>query len=142
LFRCCNSEESDNHQVTVQKHKLISKAYAKRHQLPTRGRLSISLHSTHEDPIGLNKLLDPHRLGNNDDVDQSRQTHTDGDVSSEWAAALPHLVTRRGALVPPHSSNSVSCVSEDSRRPSCDSAMSEMAIRNLQGSNPALDYKK
>ena len=112
------------------------------------GRLSLSLNSTHEDPIGLNRMLDPHRLCQvGKDVasnTQLNQTNTEGgngdDVSSEWAAALPHLLSRRGGIAPQPSSNSVSCVSEDnSRRPSCDSAMSEMAIRQLHNSNSDLD---
>ncbi len=151
---CCSSESSNN-QVSgsgpaVPKHRLISKAYAKRHQIPLNGRLSLSLNSTHEDPIGLNRMLDPNRLcpvdrdrdaGSNT---QLNHTNTDGghgdEVSSEWAAALPSLLARRGGIVPQPSSNSVSCVSEDnSRRPSCDSMMSEMAIRQLQNSNSDLD---
>lgn len=98
--------------------------------------------------MGLNKLLDPTHLCKNDDIEseQLNNTGTDADeVNSEWAAALPHLLSRRGALVPPHSSNSVSCLSEDSRRPSCDSAMSETAARYLQGSGSNYDrgvYKK
>lgn len=135
----------------MQKHRLISQAFAKRHQLPAKGRLSLSLQSTHDDPMGLNKLLDPTHLCKTEDIEQSQQlnnthTGTDTDINSEWAAALPQLLSRRGALVPPHSSNSVSCVSEDSRRPSCDSAMSEAAARTLQGSGSIYDsrgvYKK
>lgn len=62
------------------------------------------------------------------------QTDPPVNISSEWVANLPHLVTRRGGIIPPHSSNSVSCISDDSRRPSCDSAaMSELAAKNLQG---------
>jgi len=138
--RKCRSDDFDDQQQQpgVAKHKLISKAFAKRHQLPTKGRLSVSLYSTHEDPVGLNKLLDPIQLcvNNGDDRDQSQMhTNTDGhdEISSEWAAGLPRLVARRGGLIPP-SSNSVSYMSEDSRRPSCDSAMSDMAVRVLQSS--------
>lgn len=92
----------------------------------------------------MNKLLDPNHLGRNvEELEQFSQATGDGqEISSEWAAAIPRFVNRRGALVPPHSSNSVSCVSEDSRRPSCDSAMSDqLAIRHLDGSNPDLYYR-
>ncbi|ODN01519.1 Smoothened [Orchesella cincta] len=147
--RRCDSDESDAAQPHMQKHRLISQAFSKRHQLPAKGRLSLSLQSTHDDPMGFNKLLDPTHLCKNGDMEQSQQlnhTGTDADdINSEWAAALPHLLSRRGALVPPHSSNSVSCVSEDSRRPSCDSNMSELAARNLQSSGSIYDrsvYKK
>jgi smoothened protein len=82
------------------------------------GRLSISFHNTHEDPVGLNFDLN---------------SVASQDFSSTWAAALPKLVTRRGALVGGSvSSNrrnstdsqysfSLRRVSVESRRNSCDS---------------------
>ncbi|CAG7784874.1 unnamed protein product, partial [Allacma fusca] len=136
IRRCCcrRSDRSlDQQQHAVAKHKLISQAFAKRHQLNLKGRLSLSLHSTHEDPVGLNKMLDPNHLCQ--EIDTEMQTHNNTDareeISSEWAAAIPSLCNRRDAIIPPHSSNSVSCVSaDDSRRPSCDSAMSENVGRH------------
>lgn len=154
--RRCDSDEDDymgghqghghhgGHHGQMAKHKLIAQAFNKRHQISAKGRLSLSLRSTHDDPIGLNRLLDPTHLCEKD-LEQSHQLNGgessvnggmggDGDssnINSEWAAALPHLVQRRDAIVPPHSSNSVSCVSEaeTSRRPSCDStAMSEVHV--------------
>ena len=82
------------------------------------GRLSISFHNSHEDPVGLN--LDLNSVASQD-------------FSSTWAAALPKLVMRRCALVGSSvSSNrrnstdsqysfSVRRVSVESRRNSCDS---------------------
>jgi hypothetical protein len=122
--RFCKSDESKSHRP---RHKLITKAYAKRTDFHANGRLELSLNSTYEDPVGLNKLLDPNHLGRNvDDVELhlKQDSQATGDGSSEWAAAIPNLTNRRGAMVPP-SSNSVSCVSEDSRRPSYDSTVSE-----------------
>jgi hypothetical protein len=131
------------------RHQMIAQAYAKRYQIPAKGRLSITLHGANEDPIGLNRLLDPNHLcRNNYDEDESQQQFSQGtdanghEISNEFAVALPNLVTRRGALVIQPSSNSVSYVSEDSRRPSCDSAMSEqIAAKYLQGSMGGLDRK-
>ncbi|KAK7076484.1 hypothetical protein SK128_007506 [Halocaridina rubra] len=73
--------------LRLAKHKVIAQAFAKRHDLNTAGRLSISLHSMHEDPLGINRL--------NFDLNSA----TSGDLSSAWATAIPHLMTRRGALV-------------------------------------------
>lgn len=147
LKTLCKSDETEEHRPHMPKHKLIAKAFAKRNELSAKGRLSLSMYSTHEDPVGLNKLLDPTRLGQNpDDVEQSQQLSqgtVDGqEISSEWAMGLTRFVQRRGALVPPHSSNSCSYVSEDSRRPSVDSATSEqLAAKYLQGSHLGLDHR-
>ncbi|XP_037786917.1 smoothened homolog isoform X1 [Penaeus monodon] len=70
--------------LRLAKHKVIAQAFAKRHDLNNMGRLSISLHSMHDDPIGLNFEMN---------------SMTSGDLSSAWAHAIPHLMTRRGALV-------------------------------------------
>jgi len=87
-------------------------------------------------------MLDPNRLcqvGRDAESNTQLNTERQGEeVSSEWAAALPHLLVRRGGIFPQPSSNSVSYVSEDySRRPSCDSAMSEFG--NRRNSNSDLD---
>ena len=58
-------------------------AFSKRNELQAHGRLSLSFQSAHEDPLGMGWDLDP---------------ETSGDFSSGWAAALPHLVTRRPGL--------------------------------------------
>ncbi|XP_076056128.1 smoothened, frizzled class receptor isoform X2 [Oratosquilla oratoria] len=75
---------SSDEPVRLAKHRVIAHAYAKRNDLNTVGRLSISLHSLHDDPLGLNFDMN---------------SGTSGDLSSAWAAAIPHLMTRRGALV-------------------------------------------
>ena len=70
--------------VKLHKHQLIAQAFAKRAELQANGRLSLTFHSAHEDPLGvLGHEMDP---------------ETSGDFSSGWAAALPHLVQRRGGL--------------------------------------------
>lgn len=88
------------------------------------GRLSITFHNTHTDPVGLNFELNS--IGSND-------------LSSTWAAALPKLVNRRGALtgaatgsvssqrrnsMDSEISFSVRRVSVESRRNSVDSQLS------------------
>ncbi|XP_049856044.1 smoothened homolog [Schistocerca gregaria] len=70
--------------VRLKKHKVIAQAFAKRKALNNDGRLSLSFHSTHEDPVGLN--FDVNSMASQD-------------LSSTWAAALPKLMTRRGALI-------------------------------------------
>ena len=52
------------------------------HTVQAHGRLSLSFHSCHEDPLGLAGVLDP-------------EPDTSADFSSGWAAALPHLIQRR-----------------------------------------------
>lgn len=88
------------------------------------GRLSITFHNTHTDPVGLN--FDLNSVASND-------------LSSTWAAALPKLVNRRGALtgaatgsvssqrrnsMDSEISFSVRRVSVESRRNSVDSQLS------------------
>ncbi|XP_043253743.1 protein smoothened [Colletes gigas] len=76
----CETEEP----IRLKKHKVIAQAFAKRKMFNNAGRLSISFHNTHEDPVGLNFDLN---------------SVASQDFSSTWAAALPKLVTRRCALV-------------------------------------------
>ncbi|XP_014469047.1 PREDICTED: protein smoothened-like isoform X5 [Dinoponera quadriceps] len=116
----CETEEP----IRLKKHKVIAQAFAKRKTFNNAGRLSISFHNTHEDPVGLNFELN---------------SVASQDFSSTWAAALPKLVTRRGALVgsttgsvSSNRRNSVDseisysfrCVSMESRRDSLDSQIS------------------
>ncbi|XP_053643135.2 protein smoothened isoform X2 [Cherax quadricarinatus] len=70
--------------LRLARHRVIAQAFAKRHDLNTAGRLSISLHSIHDDPLGLNFDMN---------------SAASGDLSSAWATAIPYLMTRRGALV-------------------------------------------
>ncbi|KAJ8680193.1 hypothetical protein QAD02_015980 [Eretmocerus hayati] len=114
--RSCSSEAEEP--VKLKKHKVIAQAFAKRKMFNNADRLSLSFHNTHQGPVGLN--FDLNSVGSQD-------------FSSTWAAALPKLVTRRGALVGGSvSSNSrnstdsqysfsVRRVSLESRRNSCDS---------------------
>ena len=81
-FRTFNCETEEP--IRLKKHKVIAQAFAKRKTFNNAGRLSISFHNTHEDPVGLNFDLN---------------SVASQDFSSTWAAALPKLVTRRGALV-------------------------------------------
>lgn len=69
--------------IRLKKHKVIAQAFAKRKTFNNAGRLSISFHNTHDDPVGLNFHLN---------------SAASQDFSSTWAAALPTLVTRRGAI--------------------------------------------
>lgn len=103
---------------------MIAQAFAKRKMLYHAGRLSITFHNTHTDPVGLN--FDLNSVASND-------------LSSTWAAALPKLVNRRGALtgaatgsvssqrrnsMDSEISFSVRRVSVESRRNSVDSQLS------------------
>ena len=71
--------------VKLHKHELIAQAFAKRAELQANGRLSLSFHSQHEDPLGMEGVLEA-------------DPETSGDFSSGWAAALPHLIQRRPGL--------------------------------------------
>ncbi|KAK0179934.1 hypothetical protein PV327_005631 [Microctonus hyperodae] len=99
----CEREEP----MKLKKHKVIAQAFAKRKTLNHAGRLSISFHNTHEDPVGLNFDL----------------SSVSQDFSSTWAAALPIFVTRRGALV---GGNAASISSN--RRNSADSQLSVQSL--------------
>ncbi|XP_066992573.2 protein smoothened isoform X2 [Anabrus simplex] len=126
--------------VRLKKHKVIAQAFAKRKNFNSAGRLSISFHSSHEDPVGLNF----------DMISVASQ-----DLSSTWAAALPKLMTRRGALIDAATgsissqrrnsldseiSYSVRRVSVESRRHSLDSQVSvqiaEVTATRKAGATP------
>lgn len=70
--------------MKLQKHKLIAQAFAKRKEFQEQGRLSISFHNSHTDPVGLNF-----------NIDSTAASH---DFSSTWANNLPRFVNRRCAL--------------------------------------------
>ncbi|XP_055954292.1 protein smoothened isoform X1 [Patella vulgata] len=74
-----------NKPVKLKKHKMIAQAFEKRRDV-NNGRMSISFHSTHDDPLGMKFDLD------------SASSH---DMSSNFAAAMPKLVRRRGGLIHP-----------------------------------------
>ncbi|CAN7999019.1 unnamed protein product, partial [Ixodes hexagonus] len=71
--------------VKLQRHKLIAEAFARRNEL-NRGQGSVSFHSAHDDPVGMN--LDVNSV-------------TSQDLSSTWATALPSFLQRRGAVAGP-----------------------------------------
>ena len=100
--------------VRIRKHKIIAQAFAKRRDLNHMGRLSISIHSEHDDPMGLGHLAD---LNNASDA-------ASADVSSAWAAAIPKFVTRRGAIVGAAGAFGL-------RRSSLDSEISMSAVRRI-----------
>jgi hypothetical protein len=95
--------------VRIQKHKIIAQAFAKRRDLSHMGRMSISIHSTHDDPVGFNIDLN---------------SAASQDVSSAWAAAIPKFVTRRGAIVGAAGAFGL-------RRNSLDSEISLSAVRRI-----------
>lgn len=70
--------------MKLQKHKLIAQAFAKRKEFQDQGRLSISFHNSHTDPVGLNFNID--------------STAASRDFSSTFAHNLPRFVNRRCAL--------------------------------------------
>ncbi|XP_072744512.1 protein smoothened isoform X1 [Anoplolepis gracilipes] len=124
LFVCrIFNRESEDPPMRLSKHKVIAHLFAKRKTFNKVGRLSISFHNTHDDPVGLNFDLN---------------SAASQDFSTTWAAALPKLVTRRGALVGTAGSVSSNrrnsadseisynfrCVSMESRRNSLDSQIS------------------
>lgn len=43
---------SNEEPLRLARHRVIAQAFAKRHDFNTAGRLSISLHSMHDDPLG------------------------------------------------------------------------------------------
>ena len=110
--------------LKLQKHKVIAQAFAKRKEFQNAGRLSISFHNSHTDPVGLKF-----------DMNSAVGSH---DFSSTWANNLPRFVNRRYALTgcPSSSSHghrrnsidsisfSVRHVSVESRRNSNDSQVS------------------
>lgn len=127
LRRIFNRDSDDKTEpIRVSKHKLIAHFFAKRKTFNKAGRLSLSFANVHEDPVGLN-------------FDLNSAASQDYSDFTTWAAALPKLVTRRGALVDGTtgsvSSNrrnsadseisySFRCVSMESRRNSLDSQIS------------------
>ncbi|KAG5887266.1 hypothetical protein JTB14_015703 [Gonioctena quinquepunctata] len=113
----CEVEEP----MKLQKHKIIAQAFAQRKKFNEGGKISIS--ENHTDPVGLHFELN---------------SAASNDLSITWAANLPRLVNRRGAVpnevVYSVSSNNISVDSEvsvslrhvsiESRRNSGDSQVS------------------
>ncbi|XP_011168760.2 protein smoothened isoform X2 [Solenopsis invicta] len=118
------NRESEEPPIRLTKHKLIAHLFASQKTFNKAGRLSISFHNAHADPVGLN--FDLNSAGSQD-------------FSTTWAAALPKLIKRRCAIAGGNtgsvSSNrrnsgdseisySFRCVSMESRRNSLDSQIS------------------
>lgn len=114
----CEIEEP----MKVQKHKIIAEAFAQRKKFNDGGRISIECQN-HTDPVGLHFDLN---------------SAPSNELSTTWAANLPRLVNRRGAVpndlaysissnnqsIDSEMSYSVRHVSIESRRNSGDSQLS------------------
>lgn len=114
----CEIEEP----MKLQKHKIIAEAFAKRKKFNQGGRISIEFQK-HTDPVGLHFDLN---------------SAASNELSTTWAANLPRLVNRRGAVpneatcsissnnqsIDSEMSYSVRHVSIESRRNSGDSQLS------------------
>lgn len=106
--------------LKLQKHKVIAQAFAKRKEFKNQGRLSISFHNSHTDPVGLKF-----------DMNSAGGSH---DFSSTWANNLPRFVNRRYALTGCPSSSSYG-----HRRNSIDSEISysvrHVSVESRRNSN-------
>lgn len=131
--------------MKLQKHKIIAQAFAKRKKLNQDGRISIECQN-HTDPVGLRFDLN---------------SAASNDLSTTWAANLPRLVNRRGAVpnevpcsvssnnhsIDSEMSYSVRHVSIESRRNSGDSQLSVQiaelkATRKVNGRRHRNLYKR
>ncbi|CAH0564156.1 unnamed protein product [Brassicogethes aeneus] len=77
-FNC----EQEEH-IKLQKHKIIAQAFAKRKIFNEGGKISILCHN-HTDPVGLHF--------------EFNSAASTNELSTTWAANLPRLVNRRGAV--------------------------------------------
>lgn len=118
FYRVFNREVEEP--IKLKKHKVIAQAFAKRKTFNNDGRLSISFCNSHEDPVGLNFDL---------------TSVASQPLSSTWAAALPKLVTRRGAVEKLFSSGSVS----SNRRNSVDSEIISFRRVSVESRRNSLD---
>lgn len=71
-----------NEPVRLKRSKMIAKVFAQK-QI-SQGPFSVSFHSTHDDPVGMNFELN---------------SIASQELSSTWAAAFPKFISRRGAIV-------------------------------------------
>jgi smoothened len=94
--------------IKMQKHKVIAQAFAKRKEFQNQGRLSISFHNSHTDPVGLK--FDVNSVAGSQDFSES------------WANNLPQFVNRRYALTGAATSSSQH--THDPRKNSVDSEIS------------------
>lgn len=110
--------QKEEEPLKLQKHKVIAQAFAKRKEFKNHGKISISFHNSHTDPVGLKF-----------DMNSAVGSH---DFSSTWANNLPHFVNRRYALT--------GCASSSShRRNSIDSEVSisfrHVSVESRRNSN-------
>ncbi|XP_028168691.1 protein smoothened isoform X1 [Ostrinia furnacalis] len=111
----------------ARKHELIARAYRRRGEFAARGRLSISLGGSRQDPVGL--CLDhTSPIDYPDDAKHESLCFRSAELSSSWAANLPRFVRRRDALVLPAHHHSLS--STPDRRNSQDSQIS-ISLRHV-----------
>ncbi|XP_014371325.2 protein smoothened isoform X2 [Papilio machaon] len=119
--KCGCSVEADGTR-RARKDELIARAYRRRGEFAARGRISISLGASRQDPVGLGLDRAPIDCHTDD-------KHESGELSSSWAANLPRFVRRRDALVlPAHTHHSLS--STPDRRNSQDSQIS-ISLRHV-----------
>lgn len=52
IFAHRSFNQDDDEPVKMKKHKVIAQVFAKRQAFNRAGRISISFHSTHDDPVG------------------------------------------------------------------------------------------
>ncbi|XP_013199378.2 protein smoothened isoform X1 [Amyelois transitella] len=123
LARKCGCSVETEVTRRARKHELIARAYRRRGEFAARGRLSISLGGSRQDPVGF--CLD--HTSPMDYPDDGK--HESAELSSSWAANLPRFVRRRDALVlPTHTHHSLS--STPDRRNSQDSQIS-ISLRHV-----------
>ncbi|XP_059052544.1 protein smoothened-like isoform X2 [Achroia grisella] len=123
LARKCGCSVESEVTRRARKHELIARAYRRRGEFAARGRLSISLGGSRQDPVGL-------CIDHTSPIDYPEDAkHESADLSSSWAANLPRFVRRRDALVlPTHTHHSLS--STPDRRNSQDSQIS-ISLRHV-----------
>nr|XP_032519081.1 protein smoothened isoform X2 [Danaus plexippus plexippus] len=126
--KCGCSVEADMTR-RAHKHELIARAYRRRNEFITRGRLSISLGGSRQDPVGF--CLDNSPADYPEDAKHESGIVFSGELSSSWAANLPRFVRRRDALVlPQHAHHSHDMSSTPDRRNSQDSQIS-ISLRHV-----------
>ncbi|CAD7078690.1 unnamed protein product [Hermetia illucens] len=101
-------------EIKMQKHKVIAQTWAKRKEFDDRGRLSITIHNSYTDPVGLNF-----------DINDLNSSATN-EISSTWANYLPQFVKRRFALTGAVTNSS----SQGPRKSSLDSEFS-FSVRHV-----------
>ncbi|XP_063537085.1 protein smoothened isoform X2 [Cydia strobilella] len=123
LARKCGCSVEAETTRRARKHELIARAYRRRGEFAARGRLSISLGGSRQDPVALG-------LDHTEPIDYPDNKHESCELSSSWAANLPRFVRRRDALVLPPAPAHASLSSTPDRRHSQDSQIS-ISLRHV-----------